>query len=131
MILEERLLRIQGPRNGLLSVNIALPTIHDWDITEPKRDDPARQDVYNVGALVHQVNLSKNTNGASALRVDLARKLQTVGVGEISVSSSDSKNDGVGLCDVFDDHFADLLLDILGLITNGNLRIFNVQRRCQ
>jgi len=48
-------------------------------------------------------------------------ELESVRVCEIGVGGGDGKDDGVGLCDVLEDHVPDLLLDILWLVADGDL----------
>ena len=54
-------------------------------------------------------------------RVYFTCKLETIRVCKICVGSGDGEDDGVGLCDVLEDHVLDLFLDILWLITDRDL----------
>lgn len=69
----------------------------------------------------HQVDLGQDTDGSGSLRVDFSCKFETIRVGEICVGGSDSKNDCVWLGNIFDNHILDLLLNILGLVSNRQL----------
>jgi hypothetical protein len=77
--------------------------------------------------VIHQVQLCQDTDGASSHGVDMAGQLEGLGVDQIDVGRRDSEDDAVGLCDVLCDQVAGLLLDIAGLITNGNLHLSSAE----
>ena len=120
VVLEKVLFGLEGRVDGLLVVNVPLSAVDDRDIAETERDDAPSQDVDHIGALVHQIHLGEDADGALALGVHLSGQLQAVRVGEIDVGGGDGQDDGVGLLDVLEDHVSDLALDIAGLVANGH-----------
>ena len=84
-------------------------------------------------ANLHQVNLGQNTDCSLTIRVDLPRHLETVRVRQIRIRRGGGKDDTRGFRDILEQHIANLLLDILRLVTNGHLGKTGKidQRQCQ
>lgn len=74
---------------------------------------------------LHKIDLSQDSDSSGTLGVDITGKTKTVRVGEIDIGGSDCQNDGVGLGDVLHNHVPDLLFNILGLVSNGQLMAVN------
>jgi hypothetical protein len=53
----------------------------------------------------------------------MSRKLQGFRVDKIDVCGRDCKNNAVGLCNVFGNEVARLLLDVCGLVADGYLQL--------
>ena len=53
-----------------IAVNVLLRTVDDANKAELERIDAASENVERMGALIHQVELGQNTNGATTLRID-------------------------------------------------------------
>lgn len=140
VVLEERPFGFESRRDGLGVVDITLAAVDDWDVAKTQRNDTSSENIYDVCSLVpgamsistvqytgekgyiHQVDLGEYTDRPQTLRVDFTRHLQTVRVGEILVGSGNGENDTTRLGDILHEHIADLLLDVLRLVSNGNLR---------
>ena len=52
MPLEELAFSLERIANGLVRLNVTLPTVDDRNVAETKRDDATGKDVDNVSALV-------------------------------------------------------------------------------
>ena len=93
MCAEELVLGVECLLHVLLRVDILLTAVHHADEAELERVDAAGEDVDGVGAGVHEVKLGEDADGASALRIDGARELERVRVGEVDVGGGDSEDD--------------------------------------
>ena len=118
VVLEEGLLVLECVCDGLLIFDITLPSVHYRNVAQSERNNASSKNVDDVGSLVHQIDFCQHTDGPLTLRIDLARELQTVRVGQIGVGGGDSQDDGVGLADLLQDHFLNLALNIPWLISN-------------
>lgn len=76
MMLEKVDLGLQGLLHGLITLDILLRPVDDTDEAQLERIHPAGEDVEGVGAMVHEVELGQDTDGAPAERVDMAGKLE-------------------------------------------------------
>lgn len=121
VVLEEVFLVLQSIGDGPLVLNITLTAVDNGNVTQAQRNNSSSENIHNISALVHQINLTQHTNSALTLGVHLTRQLQTIGVGQILVGRGDGQNDGVGLADVLENHIPNLALNILGLISDGHL----------
>lgn len=121
MVLEEVLLVLQSVSDRLLVLDVTLTTVDDGDVTQTQRDNPSSENIHNVGSLIHQIDLTQDTDGALSLGVYLARQLQTVGVGQILVGRGHGQDDSVGLADVLEHHILDLALNVLRLVSDRHL----------
>lgn len=74
MRLEELHLVVEGLIHRLVAEDVLLGAVDDTDKAELERVDAAVEDVEGVGACIHQVELCQDTDGPSALRVDLPRQ---------------------------------------------------------
>lgn len=77
MVLEEVGLVLERVLHWLATLDILLRTVDDTDESKLKRVNTAREDVERIGAMVHQVDLGKNTDSPPAERVDMAGKLES------------------------------------------------------
>ena len=122
MILEEVPLVLQRERDGPLVLDVALAAVDDRHVAQAQRDDAAGQNIHDVRPFVHQVHLGQHADGPLALRIDLARQLQAVRVGQVRVGGRDGQDDGVGLHDLLQHHVLDLPLDVFRLVAHGHFR---------
>ncbi len=104
-----------------VAVDVLLGTVDDTDETELERVDTTSENIESVSALVHQVELGQDTDGASTLRIHGASELETVRVGKIDIRRADSEDDAVGLGNVVCDEVADLTFNVGGLISDWDL----------
>eukprot|EP00964_Phaeocystis_antarctica_P106854 scaffold71645_cov66-Phaeocystis_antarctica.AAC.6 len=74
-----------------------------------------------VRAAVHQVELGEHTQRAPALRIDLPRDGDRVGVGQVGVGGGDGEHDAVGPLHVLEHHLLDLQPDVIRLVAHGVL----------
>lgn len=57
MVFEKVLLSLERLVDGLSVINISLASIHNGDVAQPKRNDTVRQNIDDIGSLIHQINL--------------------------------------------------------------------------
>lgn len=125
--------------HGLVRVDVLLRAIYDADEAELEGVHATGEDVQRVGAGVHEVELGEHANRAPSLRVDVARELERVRVGEVHVGRADGedhagrrtgqhfnflrqkRDEPVGLGDVVKHEISDLTLNIGGLIPDRDL----------
>jgi hypothetical protein len=103
-------------------LNVLLRAIDDTDEAKLQRVHASGENVHGIGAVVHQVQLCQDANRPLAHGIDMAGQLQRLRVHEIDVGRGDGEDDTVGLRDVLGDEVARLLLDVGGLVANGNLQ---------
>jgi len=125
----------QSGRDCFPAVNVALPTVDDWDISQSQRNNPASKNINNVGSLVHQIDLGENAdcpltcNRSEKCKIAIAERtltiginfpsqLQTIRIGQVRVCSGNRQNYGIGLLNLLQHHLSDLSLNIHRLISN-------------
>jgi hypothetical protein len=52
MVLEELVFVLESRSNALVRLYIALSSVHDWDITQAKRNDSTRKNINYIGASI-------------------------------------------------------------------------------
>ena len=92
MVLEEVIFALPRILQGLLRIDVLLAAVDHTDEAEFEGVHAPRKDVQRVRASVHDIKLSKHANGTPPLRVDGARELEGVGVGEVSVGGGDGED---------------------------------------
>jgi hypothetical protein len=122
VVLEELTFMVQSSTDRLLVLDIPLTTIDNRNVTKTKVNDAASENVYDVRARVHQVNLGEHTDRTLTLGVNLPRHLESIRVRKIGVSGSHGEDDTRRLGDEAQQHITDLLLDVAGLVSDGHLR---------
>mmetsp|Transcript_42765 Transcript_42765/g.118085 ORF Transcript_42765/g.118085 Transcript_42765/m.118085 type:complete len:456 (-) Transcript_42765:645-2012(-) len=78
VVLKVHLLLLEGLRHKLLVADVLLAAHLDADVAKSQRDLLPAEHFTRVGALVHDVDLRDNTDGAQTLRVNLPRQLKRV-----------------------------------------------------
>jgi hypothetical protein len=66
MVLEELAFVAERILDRLSGIDIALTSVDDRDVAQTKRDDATGENINDIGALVHQVDLCKDANGAAS-----------------------------------------------------------------
>lgn len=85
MFLEEPRLVCSRILHRTFGIDVLLASVYDTNETELQRINTASKDVESIRAGVHKIELGENTNGAMSLRIDRARKLERVRVGEVNI----------------------------------------------
>ncbi len=83
---EEVVLRLMRVRERLLRVDVCLRAVDDADEAQLERVHAPGQDVERVGARVHEIKFRKHADRTAALRIDLPRELEGLGVGKVNIS---------------------------------------------
>jgi len=128
---------LNGLFNSFLLLKILLTSANNTNITKSKIVNFALKGFQVISSFVHKVKLSDNlfhnysifpheksfsyTNSTISFRINFSSKLQRIRVCEISISSSNSQNDCVGIFHICLNHCSDLLFNIRWLIPNWNL----------
>jgi hypothetical protein len=121
VVLEELPLVLERIGDRLLILDIPLSSVHNWDITQPQRNDATGENVDNVCSIVHQVDLGQHTDCPLSFGVNFSCELQTIRVGQIGVCGGDCQYDGIGFANLLHDHFSNLSLNVPWLISNRHL----------
>jgi hypothetical protein len=121
VVLEKLTLMVQSSADGLFVLDISLTTVDDGNVAKTKVNDTASENVHDIRARVHQVNLSQHTDRTLTLGVNLPRHLESIRVRKISVSGSHGEDDTRRLGDEAQQHITDLLLNVAGLVSHGHL----------
>lgn len=104
----------------LFALDVLLRAIHHANVSASQREQFILENVFGVGALVHEIELRDDTNRACSLRIDLFGELERIGVGQIRVGWRHSENETRFLFDELVNHRFDLRFDVDGLIADGN-----------
>ena len=117
-------LRLALPRlaDGPPLRNVLLAPIDDANVPELQRHHLAAEVRARVRAAVHDVELGDDADRALALRVHEARERQGVAVREVAVRRGDGEDEARLALDVANDHLANLVLDVRGLVPHGHAR---------
>mmetsp|Transcript_68 Transcript_68/g.139 ORF Transcript_68/g.139 Transcript_68/m.139 type:complete len:224 (+) Transcript_68:1473-2144(+) len=118
--LKELRFSLQCFSNGQVHLDVFLATQHDTDVTQAKRNHLSKQKIEGIGTFIHNIDLCNDTKSSHSLRVNLFGKTEGIGGSDISITSTNSKNHSVFLGNVLHQHFANLVLDVRRLVTNGN-----------
>lgn len=62
-----------------------LSPIDDGNVSKPKWDNTAVQGIQGICAAVHDINFGDDTDGAHAIWINFARKLQCITIGKIGI----------------------------------------------
>lgn len=73
--------------------------------------------------MVHEVELRQYADCALSRGIHMPCQLEGFRIDDINIGRGDSEDDAVGLGNILRDEIAGLLLDVCGLISNGNLGI--------
>jgi len=95
VVLEEILLLLPCILHGYVRDNVLLTAVHDTDESELERIGTAGKNVESVGASVHEVEFCQNTQCSQTSRVDGARELEGVRVGEVDIRRRNSEDDPI------------------------------------
>jgi hypothetical protein len=120
--LEVGLLVAERGAHRLVVDDVLLRAIDDANIAELERNHLTGEHRECIGAGVHDVELGDDAERALAGRIDIARQLERVRVGEIGVAGSDGENDGVVRTNEVEHHVANLHLDVGRLIADRHTR---------
>jgi hypothetical protein len=94
-------------------------------------DHVVLQHVQGVGALVHEVELGDDPDGALAGGVHLPSELQCLGVGEVDGGERDGHDDGSGGGgNVLQDYLSYLCLDVCRLVPHRQFRESGEVNQC-
>lgn len=121
VVLEEVVFGLQRLVHGLVALDVLLGTVDDTNEAQLQGVDSAREDIKGVGAVVHEIELGQDTNGAAAEGIDMAGKLERLRVDNVDIGGGDGENDTVGLGNVLGNQVSGLLLDIGRLVANWDL----------
>lgn len=106
----------------LSSFDILLRAIHHANVASSQRQQLIFENVTRICSLIHQIQLSDDTDRADSLWVDLLRQLQSVRVCQIRVGGCDGENQTCFLLDELENHLLDLVLNVNRLIADGDFR---------
>ena len=87
--------------HGPVPLDVLLGTVDYTDEAKLQRVDSPRQDIQGIGAMVHQVNFSKDTDGSPTQGVDMPSQLQSFGVDYVDVGGGDGEYNTVGFGNIF------------------------------
>lgn len=93
VVAEELGLLVELLVHRLVLVDVRLAAVHHADEAQLERVHPPGEDVERVRASVHEVQLRQHSDRAAALRVDLARELERLRVGDVDVRGRDGEDD--------------------------------------
>lgn len=130
---------LESSGDGLIGLNIPLATVDNRNVAKSERDNTACENVDDIGTLVpeiqyqwcavrklkgdsHEINLCQDTNRPRSLRIHLSCHLQAIRVGQIGVGGGNSQDNTRRLGDILQEHIPDLPLNILGLVSDRDLR---------
>jgi hypothetical protein len=93
MTSEELRLAPERVGHALVAVNVPLRAVHDADKAQLERVHAPREHVERVRVRIHQVQLGEDRDRPPTLRVDGARELERVRVGEVHICGGDREDD--------------------------------------
>ena len=96
-------------------------TTHTVSLTSSERVCLVLQNIASVSSLIHEVQLSDDTNRPCPGGVHLFGHLKSIRVGQVSVSGGDSKDEAVLSSDELQEHVLDLVLNVTGLVPHRDL----------
>lgn len=116
MTREIELLLVESYEYPLIGVDVQLASVLHPDEPKSQWDLMAHYHILSIGTLVHDVNLSNDSNGTNSLRVNLPSHLQSITGSHVCVGWDYTKYDGSGVCYISMAHALSNLLDVLGLV---------------
>lgn len=102
-------------------LDVLLRAVDDGDEPEFQGIHPTRKDVHGVCAVIHEIDLGQHPDCSDTQGVNMARKLQRLGIDNVNIGRRHGENDTIRLGDVLGDQVARLFLDIGRLIADGYL----------
>ena len=121
--------------DGLLDTNtihdVLLRSIFDSNKTESELHILAFKHPLSISSLVHNINLSDNTNGPDTLWVELSGHLQAIRCGHICIGWQHAKNNSSMVTTVPCRHALSDFFDILILAIDGNTSDTRQVYHCQ
>jgi len=106
--------------DGLLDRNtvldIFLCAILHTDVAEAQWDFLVHNHAFGVGATIHDIDLGDYTDSADTFRINLQGHLEPIIHRHILVGRHHTEDDSPRIRHISEQHFADNLLDVLGLI---------------
>ena len=118
---EELTLGHEGGLDVLAAVDVLLRTIDDADVAATQRQQAVLEDFARVRAVVHEIELGDDADGAHARRIDLARQLERVRVGQVGVCRRHGQYETIVARHKLQYHALDLLLDVDRLVADRHL----------
>ena len=120
MLAEELHLARARLADGAALRDVLLASVDDADVAQSKRHNLAAKVRARVGTAVHDVELGDDSDGTLTVGVHHSAEGERVAVGEIAVGGRHREDEARIAFDVGEDHLANLLLDVGGLVTDGH-----------
>ena len=120
-MLEKVHFSLQSLLHGLVALNILLRSIYYTNEAQLQRVDATRENIKGVCAVIHEINLCEDANGAAAEGIDMAGEFERFRVDNVDVCGRNGQDNTVGLGNVLRNKSSGLLLDVGRLVANGDL----------
>lgn len=122
VVLKEFFFGTQGLDHAQTLVRFVLrPAFHTY-VAKNQRVDFAFEDLMHRLAIFNPVHFCDHPKSSLSLWVDLSGQFQGIAVCDIVISRADRQNQRVRILDIESDHFFDLGLDVLRLVSHRNFR---------
>lgn len=122
VVLEKVHFVVESLLQGLVALDVLLRAVDNANEAQLQGVDTPRKNVERICSVIHQVKLGQDANGSAAQGIDMTGQLQGFRVDNVDICGRDSQDDTVGLGNVFRNQVTGLLLDVAGLVANGNLQ---------
>ena len=116
VLCEPSFLLLESDGNALGVENVLLVSVLHTNVSQSQWYFLAGKHLLSVSSSIHNIDLGDNTQGSDTLGVELLRKLESVGGGDIGVSRDNTKNDRSNVLSVSSTHALRDFLNVLVLV---------------
>lgn len=105
-----------------VALNILLRSVDHTNKPKLQRVDPSGEDFQSIGAMIHQIKFGQHANGSFPLGIDLAGKLESLGVHKVDIGRGDCQDNTVRFGNILADQIFCLFLNICRLVADWYLQ---------